>query len=305
MFAKAIERGTNGWALGREAFQLMKQHPKLIVFPLLAGITFLALLAAIATGAFLKPEMFGIAVTVETTANGGSYTASAGGSWLPLVWGFGLYLTLAFIGTFFNVALCSTILSRHLTGRISLLDGFVGALRRLPYILAWSAFAATIGVALAVIKGILDEYLSWVGWIFGSLLETAWATTIYFVAPVLAVERVGPITALKQSATLLKSRWGEAAGAEFSNTWALWPLHVAGIVSFIGLFASIFFLGKSSALPASLVIFGALCAIYVLASITLHSIMSGILKSHMYLYAKTGEVPAGSDPQIYARAFSK
>ncbi len=302
MFDKTIQRGANGMALGREAFALMKQHPKLVVFPLLSAVTFIALLVAIATGAFLKPQLFGI--MVETNANGWNTTGA--GSLLPLAWGFGLYLTLAFVATFFNVALCATVLSRELTGEISLRAGFLGAMRRLPYIFAWSAFAATIGILLAMLKNVLDEYLSWVGWIFGSLLETAWAATIYFVAPVLAVERVGPITALKQSASLLKARWGETAGAEFSTFWALWPLHLAGLVSMIGLGVSLFMLNNSGGgSPATAITFGALTALYMIVSITLQSIMSGILKSHMYLYAKTGVVPVGSDPQVYARAFAK
>lgn len=305
MFTKAFERGRNGWALGREAFALMKEHPKLIVFPVLSGIAFVALLAAIAFGAILKPEMFGLTVSSSTMARGARAGMRANvtvANLLPYVWGLGLYLTLTFVATFFNVALCSTVLHKHLTGRVSLRDGFSGAISRLPYILAWSLFAATIGLLLAMLKKVMEDYLSWFGWLFGTLLETAWAATVYFVAPVLAVERIGPIAALKESAGLLKARWRETAGAEFSTAWALWPLHLFGFVSVLGLLWCTAHIGGAGTFMG-VAVFGALSALYMLASTTLHSIMSGIVKSNMYIYAKTGEVPAGSDAQVYARAF--
>ena len=44
---------------------------------------------------------------------------------------------------------------------------------------------------------------------------------------------------------------------------------------------------------------------YLLVAVVLHSIMSGVIKSHLYLYATTGETPVGSDPAVYARAFGK
>jgi Family of unknown function (DUF6159) len=297
MFAHTLQRASNGWALGREAVAVMKQHPKLAVFPILSGLSFTALLVGIATGAFLRPELFGI--SVEHGANGGF---SAHGSEFSLLWGLGLYLILVFVSTFFNTALCGTILARQLTGRVSLRDGFMAALRRLPQILSWSLFAATIGIGLAMLKDWLGKYLSWFGWIFGSLFETAWAATIYFVAPVLAVEGVGPFTAIKRSAGLLKSRWGETAGAEFSTIWALWPLHLVGLLSFLGLTFSGFFT-RGGALVGAMLISMIMFVLYLVVSVVLHSIMSGVIKSHLYLYAKTGDVPVGSDPALYARAF--
>lgn len=292
MFAKIGNRIVNGWALGREAFGLMKRHPKLVVFPLFSGLSFIALLTCIVTGAFFRPELFGIMIT---RGENGSFSAS--GSPATWLWGLGLYFVLAFIGTFFNTALCGTILARQLTGRVSLRDGFAAAVRRLPQILAWTLFAATVGIILAWVKEWLDKYLSWFGWIFGSLLETAWAATVYFVAPVLVVEGVGPIIAIKRSASLLKSRWGETAGAEFSTTWALWPLHLIGLVSLIGMFA----FGVLSA--GAMLMFTLVFFTYLLVSVVLHSIMSGVIKSHLYIYAKTGEIPVGGDPRVYERAF--
>ena len=300
MIGRLVERARNGWALGTEAFGLMKQHPKLIVFPVLSGLSFIALLAAIVTGVVLKPEAFGL-----TIKQGNGLDARAAGL-LPYLWGFGLYLLLAFIGTFFNVALCATVLARQLNGgRVSLRAGFVGAMRRLPYILAWAIFAATIGVLLAQLRRLLEEYFSWLGSILGALVETAWAATVYFVAPVLAVERVGPFAALRQSASLVTARWGETAGAEFSTSWALWPLHVAGLLALAGLLGSVMLFPTGAGAPVAAIAFGAVLVLYVLVSVTLQGIMSGIIKSHLYLYARTGEVPVGADPEVYARAFAK
>ena len=290
MFAKLGNSISNGWALGNEAFALMKQHPKLLVFPLMSGLAFITLVGLILAGAFYNPAVLGFGKTMDWTT--------------ALALSFGMYLLLAFIATFFNTALCGTVLSRHMTGEVSLRHGFAAAIRRLPQILAWSIFAATIGVILAQLTRILEEYLSWFGTILGALLQTGWAATIYFVAPVLAVEGVGPITALKRSGSLLRARWGETAGAEFSTTWALWPLHLFGLIVIAALFATGFF-SRGATVTTPVLVLGGLFMLYLLTSITLHSIMSGILKSHLYLYAKTGTVPRGGDPAVYARAFGK
>jgi hypothetical protein len=289
-----------GWALGRQAFNLLKEHPKLVIFPLLSGLSFALLIAAIVTGAILKPTLFGINIVERGGHGRGGFEASL----LSYAWGFTIYLTLAFLSTFFNTALCATVISHHTDGRVSLRAGFAGAWSRLPQILAWSVFAATVGLALAKIKQLLDEYFSWFGWIFGTLLETSWAAASFFVAPIIVVEGTGPIASITLSVTVLKERWGEAAGARFSTMAVLWPLHLAAALAFLGMFLP-WYAPRNAAAFGVAIGSGVIFLCYFPIVIVLNAIMSGVVKSQLFIYAATGEAPRGCDPETYTRAFGK
>jgi Family of unknown function (DUF6159) len=66
-----------------------------------------------------------------------------------------------------------------------------------------AAVAAVVAfVALSAVGRILLPLAS-------RLAGAAWAIGTFFVIPVLAFERLGPMAALKRSATLVRERWGE------------------------------------------------------------------------------------------------
>ena len=48
-----------------------------------------------------------------------------------------------------------------------------------------------------------------VGRIVGSLVGLAWSLVTFLVLPVLVIEQIGPIQAVKRSAELFKHTWGE------------------------------------------------------------------------------------------------
>ena len=55
----------------------------------------------------------------------------------------------------------------------------------------------------------ISERAGFVGKIVVGLLGFAWNVATYLVVPVLAVENVGPIEAVKRSASYLRKTWGE------------------------------------------------------------------------------------------------
>ena len=79
--------------------------------------------------------------------------------------------------------------------------------------LRFSRFGAIFGYALiAATVGIILQALSKRGTlanIVRSLVGMAWNLATYLVVPVLVVENVGPIEAIKRSANLLRRTWGE------------------------------------------------------------------------------------------------
>lgn len=45
-------------------------------------------------------------------------------------------------------------------------------------------------------------------------MDIAWAIVTYFVVPVLVVDGVGPIQAVKRSSAILKRTWGESVAVQ-------------------------------------------------------------------------------------------
>src|SRR5207248_1452658 len=76
---------------------------------------------------------------------------------------------------------------------------------RLPQIIVYAVIAATVGMILRWIS----ERAGIVGAIVAGVIGFAWNIATFLVVPVLAVENVGPIEAIKRSGGLLRRTWGE------------------------------------------------------------------------------------------------
>ena len=84
-------------------------------------------------------------------------------------------------------------------------DGIDVALKNFGPILGYAVIASTVGV---ILKSINDRSKGF-GRFITSLIGTAWNVATYLVVPILAVEGIGPIEAVKRSVELLKRTWGE------------------------------------------------------------------------------------------------
>ncbi|MEJ0102385.1 MAG: DUF6159 family protein [Bacteroidota bacterium] len=54
------------------------------------------------------------------------------------------------------------------------------------------------------------------GKIIVGIIGIVWSVATFFVVPVMAYEKLGPIDAFKRSSQLMKQKWGESLGATFS-----------------------------------------------------------------------------------------
>ncbi len=126
-----------------------------------------------------------------------------------------VYFVCSFVIIFFNSALIFSALQCFEGKEPSLSVGLAKAASRLPQILGWALVASTVGVALQALKDVLEDKLGWlVGGLLGGLGDMAWGFATYFVAPVVVVEGVGPIEAIKRSSALMRRTWGEAVAGE-------------------------------------------------------------------------------------------
>lgn len=200
---KLFDRLGKGWNLGIKSLEVIAEHPKLLLFPIMSSIGMIAVLLSFAT-AFLgvagfNPEF--IEVTANNLADYGEFALYTGI--------FIFYLITYFLIVFFNVGLVHNARLIFAGEQPSIREGLRFATERAHTIFAWAALAATVGLILQAIEERLGSLVS-------GVLGFAWSLATYFVVPTLAAEEVGPIDALKRSANTIKEKWGESIGAGFS-----------------------------------------------------------------------------------------
>ena len=218
-----FKRLRNGWHLAIDSLKVVKEHPKLLIFPVISGFSMLAILSTFGIGILILlgvlEKGFG-SFAVDFGGSGGA--ASEFFSYLGL---FLVYFVNFFIAVFFNVGLIHCAREIFEGREPSIREGIRFAGSRIPSIMGWALLAATVGVILKI----LEERLGFVGALVSGILGLAWSITSYFVLPVLAYEDLKPTDALKRSTEIIKEKWGESLGANVSF----------GLLGFLGVFLSI------------------------------------------------------------------
>jgi len=291
-------RLSRGWSMAKASFTVLKQYPKLAILPAMSGAIFLLIAGAIL--ASLLPQL------------GGAHNATSSiWNWLgdgksPSVWfyvaGFATLFVMTTIAIFFNVALIHCALRAHTGERPSIRGGLAAAVSLLPQILGWAFIATTIGIVLNMITDALKEYLGFLGGLLGGLLEFSWAVITYFVVPVLVTEKVGPITAVKRSASILRSKWGESLAGEARIGLLGMLFFLLSALIFAGGAALVFSKGATAVagLGVILMVLGVLATI---VSMVVVQTLSTIFQSGVYIYATTGQVPSSLDRDLLESAF--
>ena len=192
-------RLSNGWKLSMNSFTVLKENKQLIVFPLLSGLSLILLLAS-----FVTVLLAGSSWDIEAITPPGDGTA--------ILYLFLYYLVNYFVVVFFNMALvhCSRLYFQGQKADIA--TGLRFSMGRIGTIFTWSMFAATVGTALRL----LEENAGWIGKIVIGLIGIVWSVSTFFVVPVIAYEDKGPLQAFKSSAQMMREKWGESIGANFS-----------------------------------------------------------------------------------------
>jgi len=203
-----LSRITNGWEIAKTSFTVLNANKELLIFPVLSGISMLLII-----GSFVATAIGGTGWNADVFEQ-----MSRGEQYLIL---FGFYIVNYFIVVFFNMGLMHCVKLYFDGEEVSVAKGLRFSVSRLRIILLWALFSATVGVALKI----LQDNLGWIGKILISLIGFVWSMATFFAVPVLAYENVGPIEALQRSANMMKEKWGESIGANFS----------IGLVSFAGM----------------------------------------------------------------------
>src|SRR3984885_3845413 len=138
-----FDKISRSWALAGQCWDVLKQDPKLLVFPLLSSIALLILL-----GSFAVPVIAIYHSAAPSVADGTAHTSRL----LFYITTYAFYVVTYTVMIFFNSALISVALKRLDGESASIGDGLRTALANLPAIVGYALIAATVGTLLRAIE---------------------------------------------------------------------------------------------------------------------------------------------------------
>lgn len=266
----------NSWELLGSSVHVLSRDKELLIFPVVSGIAMMIVLGSFGTGAWMFGWLDRAAFERLEDPEQSLFVAEN----LPVLAAlFGFYFLNYLVITYFNSALIGAAYIRLNGGDPTVADGFAAANRVIGPIIGYSLIAATVGL---ILKALESKSENWIARIVIGLIGYAWSLIVFLVVPVLVIERAGPVTAIKRSASLLRNSWGEQIVANVGF----------GFISF--LFALIGFAIIAGGayltfgLNAGVWVFVTACGIAVLYWLLLGVVMSalqGIYVAALYAYA--------------------
>jgi len=208
----------------------------------------------------------------------------------PATWAIGIIglLLVGFIAQFFTAALIAGANERLEGGDPTIGSAFTKASSRIGSILGWAVINATVGMILQAIReraGILGVAVSW-------LAGAAWTVITWLAVPIIIVEGVGPIEAIKRSSHLLKQTWGENVIAQVG----------LGAVGFAAMFPGMIVAGVAWLVSPAVSI-----VLFLLWSVIVGTVMSAlgaIYRTALYRFAVGLPAGEGFSQETLSAAFA-
>ncbi len=270
---------SDSWKLTKTAFGLIRQDRALLVFPLVAGLAILGVLALLALGMFflILPSLTGGTVS-------DAYEA------LAVVLFLVAYFGMTFLGVYGTAALIGAATLKLNGQQPTTADGWRIARQHLGALLAWSAITATVGL---LIQAVSSRVRGIGGLVIAGVGGATWAVVTYFILPVILYEHQGAWASLSRSGKLFISNFGRSL---FSNL-------AVGLIVGAGIFLAFILLIVGWVLTATSLYLGIGVIVAALAIgailVLIGSAAEGILRAALYRYATTGKI----DPDLLPRAY--
>jgi hypothetical protein len=257
------------WELVKASAAVLRDDQELVVFPIISSFGVM-----IVTLTFIVPMLLATAIDARLFG----FQDNLGPLFYLVLFLF--YLAQYFVIFFANTALVGAATIRLSGGNPTLRDGLEIAYERIGAVFGYALIAATVGLLLRIIS----ERGGAIGRIITSFLGVAWNVTTFLVVPVLVVEEVGPIEAIKRSGQLLRQTWGEQIVGNF-GIGAIFGLAIVGVL-LVGVPVAILAAMTNSMLLVGLVV--ALVVMAILALVLIQSTLSSIYTAAVYTYATEG-----------------
>jgi len=290
-----FERFRRSWELVKASYGVLRSDKELIIFPIISffGVILVSIAFAI--------PMIGTGILDSATRNGASNASPFGIVHVIILFLF--YVVMYTVIIFSQTALIGAAMIRLNGGDPTLQDGVRIAQARIPTILGYAVICATVGMILNALSSSARNnrniVASIVAQIVISIIGLAWNLATFLAVPVLVVENVGPIDAIKRSAGLLKKTWGEQIAGNFS-IGMVFGLATFGVILLGILLIAVFASMHSTALVVLTII---LMIGVVMAISLLGSTLSGIYQAAVYRYATQGDAGEAFPRELVEGAF--
>jgi hypothetical protein len=276
----AGSRGT-GKQLLNASWGLLRQDRDLLWLPVIASVT----------GCFAAAILFAPGFALGWLIGGDQHR-----SWGGWVGGAFAAFAASIVAIYFQAALVIGANQRAEGGDPDVRGVLAEAWTHRGKIISWAALTTTVGIAIRAV----EQRLGILGNILGILGGFAWAVASFLVVPVVVVENLGPIDAVKRSAHLVRETWGASARTvvRFGITFFLLMLVPIAVIV-VGVVALVSGSSAGVAIGIVLVVVG---AIGLIGLGMVFSAISTYARALIYRYA-TGRPVPGIDPQLLAGAF--
>ncbi len=286
-----FERFARSWALVQASANVLRNDKELLVLPAVSGLCSLVLIAAFLAPAYMTGALQALAGEAHDS---GQADATATLTVYALLFVF--YICQYFVVIFFNTALVGAALLRLEGHNPTLGDAISIAMARIGVIAGYAVISATVGVLLRMIA----ERLGFVGRIVESLVGLAWTVSTFLVVPIIAARGVGPIEAVRESASLLRKTWGENlignGGIGLAISFVTLPVVIVGVG------ASMYLFGHPGMQVGGVMV--AAVTVLAIAAISIFgAALGGVYSAAVYQYAQGGSVMRGFDRSLLEEAF--
>lgn len=253
-------RFSNSVDLAKSSLGVLRSEKELAAIPVASAVTCGLIAVVVGGGAFLSLDK------VANPAPGQNEFSAT-----PLTWGVGIVglFIIGLVSQFFAATLVAGA-NERLEGRDASIGGSLSiAMSRASSVLGWSVINSTVGLVLQAIR----ERAGFVGDLVVGLIGAAWNVVTWLVLPIIIIEGIGPVAAIRRSATMLKQTWGENLIAQLGFGLIGLLLLLPGLLIFGGLSFVIPFVG----IPLLLV--------WVAIVLTIMSALSAIYRTALYRFA--------------------
>lgn len=273
-----------GRILTKQSLAVIKQHRRLIVFPLLSTLLSFALFIGVVIPIWHTEK----AVLTSSPQNVELST------WIVLMF-LAYFFVANFLINFANAALIASAQRYYDSEPVSLKEGWQHACKHTVSLFFWTLINTTIGILVRFLEGWSEHWDNWKP-IYNYLSGLRWSIATFFVVPVLVMEPVSVLNAMKRSSQLLRDTWGEAKAARIGLGGFLLT---ARIIAFL----PVAFGWLNGDIHA--VMTGAIITITLLLLISIfNSTTNTVLLSALYHYAALGRI-AGFEREALEKVFIK
>ncbi len=266
------------WQMLKHSASILQQDRELMVFPLLSSVAAMLVFASFIPLFNQNAAEYGQQNPINIIALGL------------------LYLTEYFVIFFFNSALVGAALIRMDGGDPTVRDGLGIAWSKVGQILGYAMIAATVGVLLRAI----GQRFGLFGRMIIGLLGITWTAASFLTVPILISRNIGPIGAVKESASLLKKTWGENVISNAGLGIIFMLVYVLAFV-IIGFMLSLIAATGNMPLIIGVIVISIIAIIFIGL---LQAALQGIFSAVLYRFATDGQGTGEFSAEILNQAFT-